>query len=117
MGREPSDELRGRRFYHVLYMNATRVARTMDWNEIRERLRVGGRMLIAQNARGALFVSAGVVAAGQRAMVITGLDQVSRTALLSALIRAGCGYLSGEYAPISVETGEVLPFTNAVARP
>jgi hypothetical protein len=112
VGREPSEEQRGRRFYHVLYMNATRVARTMDWSEIRERLRVGGRMLIAQNARGSLFVSAGVVAARDRAIVITGLDQIARTALVTALVRAGATYLSGEYAPISMQTGAVVPFAN-----
>lgn len=110
VGRESSEEQRGRRYYHVLYMNATRVARTLDWNEVRERLRVGGRMLIAQNARGTLFVSAGVVAAGDRAIVITGLDQIARTALVTALVRAGSSYLSGEYAPISMETGGVVPF-------
>jgi len=115
VGRNTRDERNGRRYYHVLYINATRVARTMDWDEVRERLLLGGRILVAHNARHQLFVAAGVVAHRDQAIVITGLSQMARTALVAALVRAGCTYLSSDYAPIAKDRGVVLPFPSPLS--
>jgi hypothetical protein len=112
VGRNPAGESSGRRYYHVLYMNSTLVARTMDWDELRERLLLGGRVLVAYNARRELFVAAGALGYRERAIVITGLSQIARTALVAALVRAGCTYLSSEYAPMDRDRGLVVPFAN-----
>ena len=109
VGREPQA---GKRYFHLLYMNETRVARTMDWGEVRERLMLGGRVLVAYHARRELFVAAGVVGYRDQAIVIPGLDQDARADLVAALVQAGCTYLSSEYAPIDKEQGLVLPFRN-----
>ena len=97
--------VRKRRYYHLLYLNAARVARTMDWDEVRERLMLGARILVSYHARRELFLAAGVVAYRDRAIVIAGLSQIARTALVTVLIRAGCTYLSSEYAPVTEGSG------------
>lgn len=104
--------VRNTRYYHLLYLNAARAARTMDWDEVRERLMLGARMLVAYHARRELFLAAGVVAYRDRAIVIAGLSQIARADLVTALIRAGCTYLSSEYAPVTKDLGLVLPFPN-----
>lgn len=112
VGRGAPPDAPGKRFYHVLYMNATRLARTLDWGEAKERFMLGGRILVAHHARRERFVAAGAVGHRGRAIVIVGLGQIVRTALVAALVRAGCTYLSSEYAPIADDHRFVLPFPN-----
>lgn len=104
--------IRNTRYYHLLYLNAVRAARTMDWDEVQERLMLGARILVAHHARRELFLAAGVVAYRDRVIVIVGLSQIARVDLVTALVRAGCTYLSSEYAPVTKDLGLVLPFPN-----
>src|ERR1700730_11319493 len=39
----------GRRNYHLLYMDSTRIARTMERSEVQERLRLGSRLMVANS--------------------------------------------------------------------
>jgi hypothetical protein len=57
-----------------------------------------------------LFVHAGVVEAGGKAIVIPGRSHSGKSSLTAALVERGCGYLSDEYAVITRE-GRLLPFS------
>jgi hypothetical protein len=111
----PTRDPYGRRQFHLLYLNATRVARSMDWEDVRERLKLGARIVVAHNAPHIFFVVAGVVAYRGRAIVVVGLDQDTRTALVVALTKRGCTYLSSAYAVIRNHEPLVLPFPNTPA--
>jgi hypothetical protein len=56
------------------------------------------RSYIALNAPDLIFVHAGVVAVGERLLVIPGLSFSGKTTLVAALVRAGAVYYSDEYA-------------------
>jgi hypothetical protein len=102
---------RTRRF-HVLYAAARRFLRTLDAPEA---LRVLGSHLeraVAEIAPRRLFVHAGVVGYGGRAIVVPGASRSGKTRLVAALLEAGAEYYSDEYAVIDGE-GRV----HAFARP
>ncbi len=67
------------------------------------------RLFIAANAREWLFVHAGVVARGGRALVAPGDSSSGKTTLVRALVSAGATYYSDEYAVLD-ETGRVHPY-------
>jgi hypothetical protein len=104
----------GQRNYHLLYMNATRLVRTMEWPELQERLLLGARLLVTQSVQRDLFVVGTAVGHGDAAMLVLGLGQVARLALVQALVSAGGRYMSSEYALISKDGGVVSPFPNLI---
>jgi hypothetical protein len=104
----------GQRNFHLLYMNSTRVVRTMEWLELQERLLLGARVIVTQSMRRHIFVAAAAVSWGERAILILGLGQIARLELVQALVSAGCKYMSTEYALISKEGALVSPFPNLV---
>jgi hypothetical protein len=53
---------------------------------------------LAQTARDRIFVHAGVVEWQQKAIVVPGRSFSGKSTLIAALVRAGCAYLSDEYA-------------------
>jgi hypothetical protein len=67
------------------------------------------RLYIAAHARDWIFVHAGVVASGGRALIIPGHSFSGKTTLVSALIRAGAAYCSDEYAVLD-QDGRVHPY-------
>ena len=67
------------------------------------------RLFIAANARDWLFVHAGVVAHGGRALVAPGDSFSGKTTLVRALLAAGATYYSDEYAVLD-EAGRVHPY-------
>ena len=67
------------------------------------------RLVVAVNAPGVAFVHAGVVAVGDRAVVLPGRSFAGKTTLVAELIRRGATYLSDEYAVLD-EAGLVLPY-------
>ncbi len=69
---------------------------------------------IANHARGALFVHAGVVGWRGRAIVIPGRSLSGKTSLTAALSRAGAEYCSDEYAVIDTE-GRVHPYSKPLS--
>lgn len=65
---------------------------------------------MAEHARGAVFIHAGVVAIGGQAVVLPGRSMTGKTTLVSALLDAGADYLSDEYAVLD-DTGLVYPYS------
>lgn len=64
---------------------------------------------VALNAVERIFVHAGVVGLGGRALVLPGYSFAGKTTLVAALVRAGATYLSDEFAPLDPE-GFVHPY-------
>lgn len=61
-----------------------------------------------------VYVHAGVVGFGDRAIVIPGESHSGKTTLVAALVRAGASYLSDEYAVLD-EQGLVYPFAKLLS--
>jgi hypothetical protein len=104
----------GQRNYHLLYMNSTRVVRTLEWPELQERLLLGTRLLVTQSVQRHLFVAGAAVGHGDAAMLVLGLGQVARLALVHELVSAGCTYMSSDYALINNDGQAVSPFPNVI---
>lgn len=67
------------------------------------------RMYVALNAPDHVFVHAGVVGVGERAIVLPGRSFAGKTTLVSALVQAGAEYWSDEYAVLDAN-GLVYPY-------
>jgi hypothetical protein len=67
------------------------------------------RMYIALHAPNHVFVHAGVVGVGERAIVLPGRSFAGKTTLVAALVRAGAEYWSDEYAVVDAD-GLVHPY-------
>lgn len=67
------------------------------------------RQHLALQAPGLVFIHAGVVEYGGRAVVIPGHTHTGKTTLVRALAQAGCGYLSDEYAVVDRD-GFIHPY-------
>jgi hypothetical protein len=67
------------------------------------------RMYIALHAPDHIFVHAGVVGVGERAIVVPGRSFAGKTTLVAALVQAGAEYWSDEYAVLDAD-GLVHPY-------
>lgn len=76
------------------------------------------RERVALHAPNHIFIHAGVVEVGGKAIVIPGHTHTGKTTLVQALLAAGCGYLSDEYAAVDAD-GMVHPYPRplSVRRP
>lgn len=72
------------------------------------------RGYIALNAPGRIFVHAGVVTWGERALMIPGRSFSGKTSLVASLVRAGATYYSDEYAVLD-EDGLVHPYPKTLS--
>ena len=99
---------RARRF-NLLYGNHVRLARSMDIDEVFERLESDLRLFVAEVARHRVFVHAGVVGWKGRAIVIPGRSYSGKSTMVAELVRAGATYYSDEYAVFD-SRGRVHPF-------
>jgi hypothetical protein len=72
------------------------------------------RARVAAHARDHIFVHAGVVARGARAIVIPGSAFSGKTTLVAALVRAGADYYSDEFAVLDKE-GCVHPYARPLS--
>lgn len=97
------------RRYHVAYENAGRLARTMDLAEALNAFEGQLHLFVADRARSRIFVHAGVVGWGGRAIVIPGRTHTGKSSLVAALVRAGATYFSDEYAVLDAK-GRVHPY-------
>ena len=109
IGGSVKPESKVRRF-HVLYADATRLARTMDVREVLGTLETYLQLYIAESARRRVFVHAGVVGWNGRAIVIPGRSFSGKSTLVAALVRAGAIYYSDEYAVLDYG-GRVHPYS------
>jgi hypothetical protein len=67
------------------------------------------RIYVGINAPNRIFIHAGVVGLGERAIVMPGRSFTGKTSLVLALVRAGATYYSDEFAVID-EHGQVHPY-------
>jgi len=108
------DQSGGKKRYHVLYMNARRHEKSTDFRWILERLGSDLQLYVAERAVRRIFVHAGVVAYGDKAILLPGRTMTGKTTLVEELLRLGATYYSDEYAVLS-ETGRVYPFARQLS--
>lgn len=84
--------------HFFLYRGACRVVHTRAADEALDALVSALHGQVAADARGPLFVHAGVVGWRGKAVVIPGRSFSGKSSLVAALVRAGATYFSDEYA-------------------
>lgn len=72
------------------------------------------QIFVAQYSRRFVFVHAGVVGIGRKALLIPGLSGAGKTTLVHALLKAGATYYSDEYAVLD-RRGRVHPYARALS--
>jgi hypothetical protein len=102
------------RRYNLLYSEAARTARSLDLDQILERLEAELRLGVAAGAPRKVFVHAGVVGWRGRAIVLPGRSCTGKTTLVAELLRAGATYYSDEYAVLDGQ-GRVHPFPSPLS--
>lgn len=100
---------RGNKRFHVLFMNASRLERSLDLDYVLDRLEADVQLYVAERARGRVFVHAGVVGWRGKAILLPGRTLAGKTTLVSELLRLGATYYSDEYAVLDAQ-GRVHPF-------
>jgi len=124
-GAEPCDPPVDRRFSVVpsstpsgpvfdLYGGRRRVGRHPQLDGLARRFGTVVRHLIARRAEGRVFVHAGVVAIGSRAVLLPGRSFAGKSTLVAELVRAGATYCSDEYAVLDAD-GWVHPFPKPIS--
>jgi len=93
-GRGPA----GSRRFHILYVDGARRLRALDRRAFLAAFASELEALVAARARNRVFLHAGVVAFGGRAIVIPGRSGAGKSTLVAELVRAGGRYYSDEYA-------------------
>ncbi|MHB1193148.1 MAG: hypothetical protein ACYC6F_08870 [Longimicrobiales bacterium] len=107
-------KLRGHRRYHVLYMNASRIERSLDLEYVLGRLEADVQLYVAERARRRIFVHAGVVGWKGKAILLPGRTLAGKTTLVSELLRLGATYYSDEYAALDAK-GQVHPYARPLS--
>ena len=101
------------RRFNLLYADHVRLARSVDIEEVLERLESDLRLFVAEVARHRVFVHAGVVGWKGKAIVIPGRSYSGKSTMVSELVKAGAVYYSDEYAVFD-SRGRVYPFPKAL---
>lgn len=71
--------------------------------------------LVPQSARDFLFLHAGAVARDGAALLLPARMDSGKSSLVTALLRAGWGYLSDELGPLDPVTGRTYPFPKLIS--
>jgi len=100
--------------HFFLYRGACRVAHTRVADEALDALVSVLHGQVAAEARGPLFVHAGVVGWGGTALVLPGRSFSGKSSLVAALVRAGATYFSDEYAVFDAD-GRVHPYAKPLS--
>lgn len=95
--------------FNILYIGASRVARSLELDEVLENLAEGLLATVATTSKEKIFLNGGVVEMDGRAIVIAGPEGSGRTSLVKAFVKAGARYYSDEYAVVD-KRGKVHPF-------
>jgi hypothetical protein len=98
----------GMRRSHRLYCGDVRIASSLGLEPVLDALESHARLHVAARSRRGVFLRAGAVAWGGRAVVIPGASRSDTTALVAELVKAGAGSLSGEFAVIRDD--RVVPY-------
>jgi hypothetical protein len=92
-----------------LYRNGHLLFSSPDRQEFLERFRSHLTLHIAEASRQRMFVRAGVVGWGDRALLILGKAGSGKTTLLSRLVSAGATYYSDQFAVVD-KAGRIYPY-------
>jgi hypothetical protein len=98
------------RRFNLLYAGIVRLARSTDIDQVLQTLESDLQLYVAQEARRRVFVHAGVVGYGGRAVIIPGRSFSGKSTLVAELVKAGATYYSDEYAVLDAR-GRVHPYT------
>jgi hypothetical protein len=98
---------------NLIYADDVRLARSVQVDEIFDRLETDARLFVAELASDRLFVHAGVVSWQGKAIVIPGRSYSGKTTMVAELVKAGAVYYSDEYAVFDAH-GLVHPFPKAL---
>ncbi len=99
----------GTRSTFTLTKDSREVARCCDRTEFLERFGSIVALHVADNSRERIFMHAGAVGWGDRAIVIPGRSFSGKTTLVADLVRAGATYYSDEFAVVDPQ-GRVHPY-------
>src|SRR5581483_1483735 len=99
----------GSRRFHLLYAGLTRLARSMELDEVFDNFASDLQLYVAEYARRRVFVHAGVVGWRGQAILIPGRSFSGKTTLVAEVVRAGANYYSDEYAVLDAQ-GRVHPY-------
>jgi hypothetical protein len=88
----------GVRRFHVVYSGGTRIARTRDLPEALAAFEGSVRLFVAMRAKARTYVHAGCVDLGGAVVLLPGSTGTGKSTLVAALLQAGAGYFSDEYA-------------------
>ncbi len=125
-GAEPAPAQRVDRMYSVAMPNRDqpiydlvagsrrKAQRFDDLERLARAFAADARHFVALHAQHRVFIHAGVVAFGDRAVVIPGRTMTGKTTLVAELLGNGATYYSDEYAVID-ESGWVHPFAKALS--
>jgi hypothetical protein len=97
------------RNFHLLYAGLRQAARTMDTDELFDRLESEVQLFVAEHGKERIFVHAGVVGWKGQAILLPGRSYSGKSQLVAALLRAGATYYSDEYAVLD-SNGHVHPY-------
>lgn len=97
------------RRYHLFYEGPSRMARTLERDELFESFEQRLQLFVAEWATRRVFVHAGVVGWKGRAILLPGRSHAGKSTLVAALVSAGASYYSDEYAVIDAR-GRVHPY-------
>jgi hypothetical protein len=100
---------RGARRFSLFYRDLAKIARTKNLEEALALFESDLHLHVAAEARGKVFVHAGVVGWKGRALLIPGRSRSGKTTLVAELVKAGAVYYSDEYAVLD-ERGRVHPY-------
>lgn len=104
----------GTKRFHVLYRDATRLARSLDLDEVRRAFERDLSMAVGSGARRRIFIHAGVVSFDDGAVLIPGKSFSGKTTLVRALVDQGGAYYSDEFAVLD-SRGRVFPWAEPLA--
>ena len=96
--------------FKVVYADGDRITKTPKLIHAIDALESDVQLFVAETAPHRVFVHAGVVAFGDKAIVIPGRSFAGKTSLVAALVKAGAIYYSDEYAVLD-ERGRVHKYT------
>jgi hypothetical protein len=99
---------------HVLYVDQRRRGSSDSLKQLLRMLRRDLQLSVARLARDYLFVHAGVVVWRDRAVLLPGHSFSGKSTLVAALLEAGAGYLSDEYALLDLN-GRVHAYPRPLA--
>jgi hypothetical protein len=110
----PAASRPGSRRFNVLYGDSERLARSTEPDQVFESLESDLQLYVAETARRRVFVHAGVVVWGGRAIIIPGRSFSGKTTLVAEFVRAGATYYSDEYAVLD-SSGRVHAYPKAMS--